>query len=90
MRKNRRERFREPLWSRSQSLVKALRVVGSKLNVPPAALAIAWVLRQPGVSVAIVGAKRPEQVADNVRALELLGRRKVWDALQPHIDHTRV
>ncbi|PRP91238.1 General stress protein 69 [Enhygromyxa salina] len=84
------DRFREPLLSRAQPLISALRVVGSKLNVPPAALAIAWVLRQPGVSVAIVGAKRPEQVADNVRALELLGREKVWQALAPHIDRTRV
>jgi aryl-alcohol dehydrogenase-like predicted oxidoreductase len=84
------ERFREPLWSRAQPLIAALRVVGSKLNVPPGALAIAWVLRQPGVSVAIVGAKGPEQVADNVRAVELIGRRKVWDALQPHIDRVRL
>jgi methylglyoxal reductase len=84
------DRFREPLWSRAQPLVAALRFVGEKLEVPAAALAIAWVLRQPGVSVAIVGAKRPEQVADHVRALELLTRRKVWDALQPHLDRTRV
>jgi aryl-alcohol dehydrogenase-like predicted oxidoreductase len=84
------DRFREPLWSRAQPLCAALRLVGGKLDVPPAALAIAWVLRQPGISVAIVGAKRPEQVAEHVRALELLGRRKVWDALQPHLDRTRV
>jgi aryl-alcohol dehydrogenase-like predicted oxidoreductase len=84
------ERFREPLWSRAQSLVAALRLVGQKLEVPAAALAIAWVLRQPGVSVAIVGAKRPEQVADHVRALDLLARRKVWEALGPHLDRTRI
>jgi aryl-alcohol dehydrogenase-like predicted oxidoreductase len=84
------DRYREPLWSRAQPLIGALRFIGEKLEVPPAALAIAWVLRQPGVSVAIVGAKRPEQIADHVRALELLPRRKVWEALQPHIDRTRV
>jgi aryl-alcohol dehydrogenase-like predicted oxidoreductase len=84
------DRFREPLWSRAQPLVAALRLVGEKLDVPAGAIAIAWALRQPGISVAIVGAKRPEQVADNVRALELLGRRKLWDALQPHLDRTRI
>lgn len=84
------ERFREPLWSRAQHLVAALRLVGSRLDVPPAALAIGWVLRQPGVSVAIVGAKRPEQVAEHVRALDLLGRHKVWDALAPHIARVRL
>ena len=83
------ERFREPAWSRIQPLVEALRVVGAKLDVPPAALAVGWVLRQPGVSVAIVGAKRPEQVAEQVRAIEVLGREKVWQALAPHIAWTR-
>lgn len=83
------ERFREPAWSRIQPLIQALQTVGAKLDVPPASLAVAWVLRQPGISVAIVGAKRPEQVAEHVRALELLGREKLWQALAPHIARTR-
>ena len=33
-----------------------------------AQLAIAWVLQNPNVSSAIVGATRPEQVRDNVKA----------------------
>jgi aryl-alcohol dehydrogenase-like predicted oxidoreductase len=33
-----------------------------------AQMAIAWVLREPNVSSAIVGASRPEQVDDNVSA----------------------
>jgi aryl-alcohol dehydrogenase-like predicted oxidoreductase len=31
-------------------------------------LAIAWVLQNPNVSAALVGASRPEQIADNVKA----------------------
>lgn len=88
--RHRDDRFREPGFSRSKPLVDALRVVGSKLNVPPAALAAAWALRQPGVSVAIVGAKRPEQIADNVQALDVLFREKVWKALAPHIARVRL
>lgn len=88
--RQRDDRFRDPLWSRSQKLIAALRVVGAKLNVPPAALAVAWVLRQRGVSVAIVGAKRPDQLAQSVRALELLGRERVWQALTPHISRVRI
>lgn len=84
------DRFKEPLFSRSKPLIQALRVVGSKLGVPPAALAIAWTLRQPGVSVAIVGAKGPEQVADNVKALDVLFREKVWQALDPHVARVRL
>ena len=33
-----------------------------------AQLAIAWVLQNPNVSAAIVGATRPEQLRDNVKA----------------------
>jgi aryl-alcohol dehydrogenase-like predicted oxidoreductase len=33
-----------------------------------AQMAVAWVLREPGVSSAIVGASRPEQVDENVAA----------------------
>jgi aryl-alcohol dehydrogenase-like predicted oxidoreductase len=34
-----------------------------------AQMALAWVLRQPEVSSAIIGASRPEQIVDNVRAV---------------------
>jgi aryl-alcohol dehydrogenase-like predicted oxidoreductase len=37
----------------------------------PAAVALAWVLRNPNVSSAIVGATRPEQITENVAAAEL-------------------
>jgi aryl-alcohol dehydrogenase-like predicted oxidoreductase len=37
----------------------------------PASVALAWVLRNPNVSSAIVGASRPEQITENVKALEL-------------------
>ena len=37
----------------------------------PASVALAWVLQNQNVSSAIVGASRPEQIAENVKALEL-------------------
>lgn len=37
----------------------------------PATVALAWVLRHPGISAAIVGASRPEQIAENVKALDI-------------------
>jgi aryl-alcohol dehydrogenase-like predicted oxidoreductase len=37
----------------------------------PAAVALAWVLQNDNVSSAIVGASRPEQIAENVKALDL-------------------
>jgi aryl-alcohol dehydrogenase-like predicted oxidoreductase len=48
--------------------VQDLRPVADELGITMAQLAIAWVLREPGVSSAIVGASRPEQVDEDVAA----------------------
>ncbi|SNR68080.1 aldo/keto reductase family protein [Actinomadura mexicana] len=48
--------------------VQNLRPVADDLGLSMAQLAIAWTLQNPNVSAAIVGASRPEQVTDNVRA----------------------
>jgi aryl-alcohol dehydrogenase-like predicted oxidoreductase len=37
----------------------------------PASVALAWVLQNDNVSSAIIGASRPEQIAENVKALEI-------------------
>ena len=37
----------------------------------PAAVALAWVLRNQNVSSAIIGASRPEQINENVKALDI-------------------
>ena len=50
------------------SAVQHLRPIAANLGVTMAQMAIAWVLRQPNVSSAIVGASRPEQVEDNAAA----------------------
>ena len=48
----------------------ALRKIADKHGVDPAAIALAWVLRQPGV-VAIPKAVRPEHVRANMKALDV-------------------
>jgi aryl-alcohol dehydrogenase-like predicted oxidoreductase len=45
-----------------------LRPVARAAGLTPAQLALAWVLREPNVASAIVGASRPEQVHDNAAA----------------------
>ncbi len=48
--------------------VQRLRPVADGLGISMAQLALAWVLREPNVASAIVGATRPEQVDANVAA----------------------
>jgi aryl-alcohol dehydrogenase-like predicted oxidoreductase len=56
--------LRDDVLERVQGLVPLAQEAGLSM----AALAVAWVLQQGGVSSAIIGASRPEQVHDNVKA----------------------
>jgi aryl-alcohol dehydrogenase-like predicted oxidoreductase len=49
--------------------VQELRPIADEHGITLAQLAIAWVLREPNVASAIIGASRPEQVEDNVGAV---------------------
>jgi aryl-alcohol dehydrogenase-like predicted oxidoreductase len=48
--------------------IQDLKPVAARLDITMAQLALAWVLRDPNVSSAIVGASRPQQIDDNVKA----------------------
>ena len=61
-RKTRSADFQEPRLSKSLALVEVMADIGARHGVGAAAVAIAWVLRNPAVTGAIVGARRPSQV----------------------------
>ncbi len=48
--------------------VQKIRIITDKLGVPMSQVALAWVLRQPNVASALIGASRPEQVVENAKA----------------------
>jgi aryl-alcohol dehydrogenase-like predicted oxidoreductase len=48
--------------------VQQLKPLADKAGLSLAQLAVAWVLQNPNVSAAIIGATRPEQVSENVKA----------------------
>jgi aryl-alcohol dehydrogenase-like predicted oxidoreductase len=54
--------FQEPQLTRNLRLVKLLRAIGRLHRRTPAEVAVAWVLQNPAVTGAIVGARRPGQV----------------------------
>ena len=54
--------------------VLELRTVADELDCSLAQLAIAWCARNPHVSTVITGASRPEQVEENMQALDVLPR----------------
>ena len=62
--------FKEPRLSRNMKLVELLREIGNAHNVSPGVVAIAWTLRNPAITAAIVGGRSAEQVEGVVPALE--------------------
>ncbi|HET9091396.1 MAG TPA: aldo/keto reductase [Acidimicrobiales bacterium] len=59
---------------RRNEKVRALAQVADDLGCSLAQLSIAWCARNPRVSTVITGASRPEQVNENMAALEVMGR----------------
>jgi aryl-alcohol dehydrogenase-like predicted oxidoreductase len=54
--------FTEPKLSRNLQIVEKLKTIGKKYNRNPGEVAIAWVLTNPAVTGAIVGARNEKQV----------------------------
>lgn len=69
------------LDERSATIVDAVVTAAEGLDVPPLAVALAWVLRQPGVSSAIVGARTAEQLKPSLAAAEQALPQAIVEAL---------
>ncbi|HWQ56604.1 MAG TPA: aldo/keto reductase [Bryobacteraceae bacterium] len=62
--------FQEPKLSRNLELVELLRAIGSRHGRNPGEVAIAWVLRHPAVTAAIVGMRSAAQAREMMGAAE--------------------
>ena len=62
---------KEMLVPEKLQVVKNLGAVAKDLGATQAQLALAWVLKNPNVSTVITGASRPEQVGENIKAIEV-------------------
>jgi aryl-alcohol dehydrogenase-like predicted oxidoreductase len=63
--------FQEPLLSRNLRLVETLRAIGDRRNATPGEIAIAWTLRNPAVTGAIVGVRSAQQVSGIAGAADI-------------------
>jgi aryl-alcohol dehydrogenase-like predicted oxidoreductase len=52
-------------------VVDALKEVATRHDASPARVALAWVLGRPAVSSVIIAARKPDQLEDNIRAVDL-------------------
>lgn len=63
--------FPPVLRPRAEACIEAMRPIAEEHEVSVAQVALAWLLHQPQVTSVIVGAKRPDQLADNLAAVKL-------------------
>ena len=82
-------RFSREPWARDRffndanvARVRALKSIADDLGITRAQLALAWVLRHPGVSSVITGATRAAQVTDNTAAADAHLSADVIDAIE--------
>ncbi len=69
-----RERYESEQALLNIEKVKKLAPIAEELGCTMAQLALAWCLRNPNVSTAITGASRPEQVVENMAALDVVDK----------------
>ena len=70
-RREKNRHFQEPLFSRNLRFVEVLREIGRRHGATPGQVALAWTLRHPAVTAAIVGARRPGQIRELIPAAGL-------------------
>lgn len=63
--------FNEPRLTPALQFVETLRGIASRLGKTPGELAVAWTLRHPAVTGAIVGFRRPQQVREILGAADM-------------------
>ncbi|MHC4247540.1 MAG: aldo/keto reductase [Planctomycetota bacterium] len=77
--RSRDKMFKEPQLGANLDVVEGLKAIASQSGHTPAQLAIAWVLRRPEVTAAIVGTRKPGQIEETVKAGD-------WELSQDEID----
>jgi voltage-dependent potassium channel beta subunit len=63
--------LKEILTDKNLEKVEQLIGIAEELNITMPQLALAWILHQPGITSALIGATKPEQVEENVKAIDV-------------------
>jgi len=74
--------FKEPQFSATLEMVERLRPLARQAGLTLAQLAIAWVLRRPEVTSAIVGARAPEQIRQTAPAGDVELQAEILDQIE--------
>jgi methylglyoxal reductase len=62
--------YKEPEWGRTMELVSVMDEIAERHDASDSHVAINWILSHPEVSSCIVGCRTPQQLNDNIKALD--------------------
>lgn len=63
--------YQGEMWERAHDLLDELRKIAAELECTVAQLVIAWTIAQSGLTVALCGGKRPEQIQETAAAMQI-------------------
>lgn len=69
-------------WELAQDLLDELKGIAHPKNCTVAQLVSAWTFRHPDIAVALVGAKRPDQIEDTAQAMKIQFDAGEWEAIE--------
>ncbi|MGN6548186.1 MAG: aldo/keto reductase [Aureliella sp.] len=64
--------FQGEAWQRNQDFLDVLRAIAARKQCSVSQLVLAWTLAQPDITVALCGAKHPQQIIDNAGATQVV------------------
>jgi len=71
-----------------QRVIDRLEEIAGKRGVPPAQIALAWLLHQPAMAAPIVGASKPHHLDDAVAAVDVkLSAEEIARLEEPYVPH---
>lgn len=65
-------RFNEPELSKNMAIIDKLKVIAADAGITLSQLALAWVISKPGITSAIVGARKPGQILETAKAADVV------------------
>ena len=71
--------FQGAEWQRNQDFLEELRTIAAGIGRTVAQVVINWTIQQPGITAALCGAKRPEQIRETAAAMQ-------WRLSQPEME----
>jgi aryl-alcohol dehydrogenase-like predicted oxidoreductase len=77
-----------PTTESDEKVVACLQDLAAARGVPPAQIALAWLLHKPGITAPIVGASKPKHLEDAVAALSIkLSAEEIKALEEPYVPH---